>query len=202
MRWFQKKSSHNVDDYNDTTEPLPTHEQTPFIPMPMAPQDQEPTLPAAQFGYPPTQQRGPVPQPAPAPPAYPYVSQPPDAQQQNMPGGQGGAQAGKVSQQSNPGRHPIPLLIGLVFVYIQLLLLVRFVLKVIGLMIDQAWVNSIYGMSEPFITPFRALWQLVPIQLPAQVEMYTLLAVLIYGMCSRILVHVLKLFFRSRSHRN
>lgn len=203
MKWFQRRKVGKADGYNETTEPLPYFDPTAFGAGPAAQEDA--TLPVPQSQYPqfpnqPAQPGTTLQQPPYAPPAYPYVAQPPGVQQ-NQPGsvnGQTQVQPGGENSQKRTKRHPIPLLVGLVFVYIEFVLLLRFVLKLISFLGEQAWANSIYGMSDPFVEPFRLLWQQIPLQLPAPLEVYTLLAVLVYSVCSRVLVHLLKLVLNAR----
>lgn len=99
-----------------------------------------------------------------------------------------------------PGiRHsPIPGLVGTFFVVIQLLLLARFGLKVIGMSADKFWVGDIYELSYIFIWPFRMLLQWIVARIPISTEVYTLLAILLYGFLSRVLVRFLKALLNSR----
>jgi hypothetical protein len=204
MGWFQKKSAKEVDEHDSPTEPL-KDDATVFDPLPDVPM--EATIPAQQQPYTPYGPsqyiQGSANQPNPGVPLGTPV--PPGA---GIPQGwpiDPAANKGSTPQpasagggQARTGRHPLPILVGLCFVYFQLLLLARFVLKITGLMADQAWVNGIYGFSEPLVQPFRALWQLVQLQLPAQIEVYTLIAVLVYGLCSRIIVRLLKLLLKAQ----
>ena len=89
-------------------------------------------------------------------------------------------------------RSSLPLLVGIFFVAVQLLLLVRFVLKLFVISGDTAWVAIVYTISSLFVLPFRLLLQNIALPIPTSFELYTLLAVLIYGLLSRILVHLLK----------
>jgi hypothetical protein len=86
--------------------------------------------------------------------------------------------------------------VGLFFVAVQLLLLVYFALQLIALPGKTPWVGLIYTTGSLFLLPFRLLMQNVAVPIP--VEVYTLLAILIYGLLSRILVRFLKILLRSR----
>lgn len=103
----------------------------------------------------------------------------------------------RKARRPQPKRSPIPALVGLFFVIVQLLLLVRFALKLIAAYDNNAWVNIIYGISDFFILPFRLLFQNAAFSLGG-VEVYTLLAILIYGLLTRILVRFLKAILNSR----
>jgi hypothetical protein len=197
MGWFQMPGTNKIDEHNEPTEPLPLVDMLPTVPI-----QQDKTLPAPsptpadqaapyQPGQP--QQLAPSPQQP-----YPYVP-PPTTQQ-------GPAQEnGEKIKSLNPGKQTRssrrslkPLLPGFFFIAIQTLLLLRFFLKITGLMADQWWVGVVMGVSEVFVSPFRALWLQVSLQLPAQVEVYTLLAVIVYGLISRLLVRLLKTILKSQ----
>src|SRR5712691_5551854 len=94
----------------------------------------------------------------------------------------------------------VPLLVGMFFVAIQLLLLARFVLKLLNLSGSggTTWIAIIYTFGSIFVLPFRLLLQNINLSLPPSIEIYTLLAILIYGLFSRILVHLLKAVLHSR----
>jgi len=53
-------------------------------------------------------------------------------------------------------------------------------------------VGTIYTFSSIFVLPFRLILQSFAPALPSSIELYTLLAILIYGLLSRILVRFLK----------
>ena len=93
----------------------------------------------------------------------------------------------------------VPSFVGIFFVAVQLLLLVRFVLKLFGLQANIPWVALVYFVSNIFILPFRLVLQnisLPPLPIPTSIELYTLLAILIYGLLSRILVRILQAVLR------
>jgi hypothetical protein len=91
-----------------------------------------------------------------------------------------------------------PSLVGIFFVAVQLLLLVRFILTFIGLWDNVTWVALVYTISNIFALPFRLILQNIPLPLPipASIELYTLLAILVYGLLARILVPLLKAILR------
>jgi hypothetical protein len=101
---------------------------------------------------------------------------------------------------SIPRRSPWPILLGLFFVAVQLLLLARFVLKIINWPASTTWVNTVYSVSTVFVLPFQLLWKnlTLPIPIPGSLELYTVLAVLTYMLLSRLLVRVLKALLHSR----
>ena len=90
----------------------------------------------------------------------------------------------------------IPLLAGICFVAVQLLLLVRFTLKLIGLPGNGTLIALVYAISNIFILPFRLILQSIPLPIPTSLELYTLLAILFYGLLSRVIVRILKAVLR------
>ena len=95
----------------------------------------------------------------------------------------------------SPRRSSWPLSVGLFFVTVQLLLLVRFVLKLFALAESTAWIGLIYTISGIFVLPFRLLLQNI-LPFSQVLEIYTLLAILVYGLLSRLLVRLLKAVLR------
>src|SRR5207248_8644674 len=92
------------------------------------------------------------------------------------------------------GQRPIPLFVGMFFVAVQFLLLISFIARINSLASYQQWLGIIYGISSIFLLPFRLLFEHVtlPFSLTIGVEVYTLLAILVYGLLSRLLVRLLK----------
>jgi hypothetical protein len=84
------------------------------------------------------------------------------------------------------------------FVAVQFLLLISFVARLFNLASE--WLQVIYAISTLLLLPFRLLFEHVTLPLSSTlgVEMYTLLAILVYGLLSRLLVHLLKLLLHSR----
>ncbi|GER86710.1 hypothetical protein KDW_08720 [Dictyobacter vulcani] len=91
----------------------------------------------------------------------------------------------------------VPLGIGMCFVGLQLLLLLRFTLKIWHSATTLVWVNGVYASSELALLPFHILLPPLHQELFMYVEPYTLLAVIVYGICSRILVHLLKIIVKA-----
>ncbi len=81
---------------------------------------------------------------------------------------------------------------------IQLLLLVRFVLKLIDpeYQYDMGRCSSM--ICGVFVLPFRLLLQNIAVPISTAFEMYTLLAILAYGLLSRLLVRFLRALLGSR----
>jgi hypothetical protein len=98
---------------------------------------------------------------------------------------------------STPGggrlRKLFPALVGLCFVAVQVLLLASFVLKIVGLWNDTLWANVLYLISDIFIWPLQALVHLLPAPFSIPSQIVALLAILLYGVVSRVVVRCLKL---------
>ena len=91
----------------------------------------------------------------------------------------------------------LPLAVGMCFVLMQMLLLVRFSLKLFDISSDIVWVGAVYGVSNVLVLPFRALFLQLGIPQFFTIETYTLLAIFVYGIVSRILVHTLKVLMKT-----
>jgi hypothetical protein len=113
-----------------------------------------------------------------------------------MPSQEESLPAPKVGQ--NARRKFVPVSVGMCFVAIQIVLLVRFVLKLLQSSPDNSWVGVLYDISNVFVLPFRLLFLQYSVPLFGTLEVYTLLAILVYGVVSRIVVRSLKLLLKTR----
>lgn len=99
-------------------------------------------------------------------------------------------------------RSPVPLVVGIMFVCVQVVLLARVVLMLFGVDSSISWTAWLYVLSGGFAWPFKLLVERfpVPAQIAPEVISYVspLLAILVYGFVSRILVRFLKAFLNSR----
>ena len=170
----------------DEAVPVPTPYERPFPALDDAPANPYPRLPAT--------------------PVYPVLPPlPASAKNKKRQRPAGGASPvypavpSKPMQQAQTKPSSIPSFVGIFFVAVQLLLLIRFVLKLMGLQDDVSWVALVYAISNLFVLPFRLILHNlhnIPLPIPTSLELYTLLAILIYGLLSRILVRVLKAILR------
>ncbi|HEY8756991.1 MAG TPA: YggT family protein [Candidatus Limnocylindria bacterium] len=80
--------------------------------------------------------------------------------------------------------------ITLVFTVVEVLLLIRFVLKLLGANADQALVSLIYGVTDPLIAPFRGIFA-QPSGTPV-VEVATLLAIVFFVLLAALIVAVVR----------
>ena len=187
MRWQQD----NLDDHDAPTEPIMPLKPSPFsatmaderIPTPIP---QERPFPSQPTLSPPFFLNLPAHVPGPAqPPVYPVL---PSAPIYN----------GRRLSPAQKRRSALPLFVGVFFVGVQLLLLVRFVLKLLAFDSGTTWVAVVYIISSVFVLPFRLLLQSIALPIPSAFEIYTLIAILMYGLFSRLLVRLLKALLRSR----
>jgi len=205
QRWKQpqKKNADVPDEHSAPTEPLlpvveeivPAGEIPPtekLLPAPVSYEQPVPQQQAQDI----TQLQGPS--SPPAVPVYPVLPPAPPIQQGHRPAGSAAA----VQPQKSTGstQSPFPLFVGIFFVAVQFLLLINFIARLISLPSYQQWLGVIYGISSIFLLPFRLLFEHVtlPFSLTIGVEVYTLLAILVYGLLSRLLVRLLKVLLRSR----
>lgn len=91
-------------------------------------------------------------------------------------------------------RNLVPPGIRLCAVLIQILLGLRFVGKLVNLTNQISWVNVVYIFSDVLLMPFHTI--LPPLDQPffTRVEVYTLLAIVAYGLCARLLIGLIKIF--------
>ncbi len=195
-----------IDEHDEPTEPIRQVDIAAFVPTIPASSFAEEDVPSAKSATQPFPQHY-VQPPAqssahhlPPPNVYPYLPARKEDFQANRPaGGAAPVQSTPVpvSIQARKGRM-IPIAVGMCFVAVQALLLLRFVFKLLAFSSDISWVAAVYGVSNIFILPFRVLFLQFSIPLFGTIELYTLLAILVYGVVSRIVVRILKLFFKTR----
>lgn len=202
---LQANATTYVDEHDEPTEPIRRTDIAAFLPIPGAedvPSAKSPTQPFPQhYVQPPLV----IPN-APNPPAsvggsYPYLPPKPSVQSGQRPAGGVPPQAEALltpKQGKNTRRKLVPSAVGMCFVAIQMLLLVRFFLKLLQSSADNSWVGVVYDISNVFVLPFRLLFLQYSVPLFGTLEVYTLLAVLIYGVVSRIIVRSLKMLLKTR----
>lgn len=80
--------------------------------------------------------------------------------------------------------------IALVFTVLEVLLLVRFTLKLLGANAGQALVSAIYGITEPLVVPFRGIFA-QPAGTPV-VEIATLLSIIFFVLLAALIVAIVR----------
>lgn len=212
-RSFQPDTTPPIDEHDEPTEPMYRADVDAFVPtLPNnvafsdeegvpSPKSLTQPFPHQYAQSPPIASNGPQYAP-PLVSTYPYLPAKPGVPHENRPAGGALPVQPEVvnthSQGQRVRRNGVPLMIGMCFVAIQLLLLVRFLLKLLNISSDIGWVGAVYGVSNVFVLPFRVLFLQLAIPLLVTAELYTLLAILVYSIASRIIVHTLKALLKTR----
>jgi hypothetical protein len=104
--------------------------------------------------------------------------------------------------QHHTRKSSFPTLVGLFFLAVEFLLLLRLVFSLFGAPISNIWVGFVYTVSTFFLLPFFMLLQNVKIPLINGTEFYLDLlivcAIFVYGIISRILVRFSKALLNGR----
>jgi uncharacterized protein YggT (Ycf19 family) len=90
--------------------------------------------------------------------------------------------------------------VALVFTIIEVLLLIRFVGKLLGANATQGFVAAIYGITEPFVAPFRGIFTQ-----PEGTQMFeiaSLLSVLFFVLVAALIVAMVRAFTGKRAERD
>lgn len=213
-----QNNSYGIDEHDQPTEPMGQIVLTPYgsptyMPGAIA---NEPTIPAAQpdarpvpwqemdraapagpWNYPPH---------TPATPVYPVLPPAPGVNGKGRPAGgaepvvpEGGRTRWRARQ---PRRSFVPILVGFCFVLVQLLLLARVVFTFLGTTASNVWLSLLFNLSDLCVLPVRLLLDNIKVAVPLGAELLNylalLLAILVYGVLSRILVRFLKALLNSR----
>ncbi len=90
--------------------------------------------------------------------------------------------------------------IALVFTVLEVLLLVRFTLKLLGANADQPFVSAIYGITEPLVAPFRGIFA-QPAGTPV-VEIATILSIIFFVLLAALIVAIVRAVTGKRGESN
>lgn len=90
--------------------------------------------------------------------------------------------------------------IALVFTVLEVLLLVRFTLKLLGANADQPLASAIYGITEPLVGPFRGIFA-QPAGTPV-VEIATILSVIFFVLVAALIVAIVRAVTGKRGESN
>lgn len=90
--------------------------------------------------------------------------------------------------------------IALVFTVLEVLLLVRFILKLLAANADQPFVSAIYGITEPLVAPFRGIFA-QPAGTPV-VEIATILSVIFFVLLAALIVAIVRAVTGKRGESN
>jgi hypothetical protein len=209
----QDKRFRQMDDFEQPTEPMSQVFLSPYFTPPYQtgiPVDQA-GVPAPQFDVRPfpisgvAREDG-LSRPTGTSPVYPVLPPVPGESRNGRP--PGGAPPyiepgnAKVTLPRRPRNSSFPVLVGLFFVVVELVLLLRLVFLLMGMTNNDGWVGIVNITSTVFLLPFLALSENVKIPLIYGTELYSGLliafALFAYGLLSRILVRFLKAVLNSR----
>jgi len=90
--------------------------------------------------------------------------------------------------------------IALVFTVLEVLLLVRFTLKLLGANADQPLASAIYGITEPLVTPFRGVFA-QPAGTPV-VEIAAVLSIIFFVLVAALIVAIVRAVTGKRGESN
>jgi YggT family protein len=90
--------------------------------------------------------------------------------------------------------------IALVFTVLEVLLLVRFTLKLLGANADQPLASAIYGITDPLVAPFRGMFA-QPAGTPV-VEIATLLSIVFFVLVAALVVAIVRAVTGRRGDSN
>jgi uncharacterized protein YggT (Ycf19 family) len=90
--------------------------------------------------------------------------------------------------------------IALVFTVLEVLLLVRFTLKLLGANADQPIASAIYGITEPLVAPFRGIFA-QPAGTPV-VEIAVILSIIFFVLLAALIVAIVRAVTGKRGESN
>ena len=90
--------------------------------------------------------------------------------------------------------------IAVVFTVLEVLLLVRFTLKLLGANAEQPLASAIYGITEPLVAPFRGIFA-QPAGTPV-VEIATILSVIFFVLLAALIVAIVRAVTGKRGESN
>ncbi len=209
LRGFRHNDTAHIDEHDEPTEPMRSVDIAAFVPtLPNAvvsPDEADVPAPKSStqpfphhYAQPASSIQGGFQNTPPLSTSYPVLPAKPSIARDNSPMVLTPPEtANRSSQRERVRGNMVPITGGMCFVALQTLLLFRILLKVLSISADNGWVGAIYEVSNVFVLPFRALFLQLAIPQFFTVELYTLLAILAYGVVSRIVVHTLKALFKT-----
>lgn len=200
----QESEEGQIDDHEQQTEPMSRVFLSPMANAPgihkgvPAPQLDERPFPRQSAGPIDSFHRAPG-----IPPAYPVLPSVPVESHNGRPaGGVPPHIHTRKAAPRQPHRSSFPVFVGLFFVAVELLLLLRLICLLFGFSSNNLWVGLVYTLSAIFVLPFRVLLENIKIPILYGTELYSdliiIFALLMYGLLSRILVRFLKALLHSR----
>jgi hypothetical protein len=207
MRKLSEPQFEDYDEHNSPTEPMsaiilsphavPTSSMGGYasytIPAPLPPE-----LPFPQNGQPVAPYAYPIEKPG----VYPVLPQAPIVRGKGRPPGGAGFTGGRAIPVREPHSSAFPSFVGMLFVLAQLVLLARVILLLFGVPASNMLVELVYATGALLAWPLRLLVEHInfPAQFGGDLINYlsALIAILVYGVLTRILVRFLKALLNSR----
>ena len=110
-----------------------------------------------------------------------------------------GAAPRQVTVKPNPDAQvwTVPRVVTLFFTVLEVLLLARFVMKLLGANPDQPLVAALYGLSEPLTRPFQGIWPQT--NTPVVFDLPALLAIVFLFLIAALVVALVRAISGNRT---
>ncbi|MEA2661293.1 MAG: hypothetical protein QOH08_865 [Chloroflexota bacterium] len=111
----------------------------------------------------------------------------------------GAAPAGQVNVNANPYAPvwTVTRVITLLFTVLEILLLIRFAMKLLGANAGQALVAALYGITEPLTRPFQGIWPQT--DGPVVIDLPALLAIVFLFLIAALVVALVRAIAGNRT---
>lgn len=109
------------------------------------------------------------------------------------------APAGQVNVSANPYAPvwTVTRVIVLLFTVLEVVLLIRFALKLLGANPQQPLVNGLYAITEPLVRPFQGIWP--PTNTPVVFDLPALLAIVFLFLIAALVVALVRAISSNRT---
>lgn len=111
------------------------------------------------------------------------------------------APASQVNVNANPSPYApvwtVTRVITLIFTVLEIVLLIRFILKLLGANPQQALVSGLYGITEPLVRPFQGIWPQT--NTPTVIDVPALLAIVFLFLIAALVVALVRAISGSRT---
>jgi YggT family protein len=109
------------------------------------------------------------------------------------------APAGQVNVSTNPYAPvwTVTRVITLLFTVLEVVLLIRFALKLLGANPQQGLVNGLYAITEPLVRPFQGIWPQT--DTPVVFDLPALLAIVFFFLVAALIVALVRAISNNRA---
>jgi len=109
------------------------------------------------------------------------------------------APAGQVNVNASPYAPvwTVTRVITLIFTVLEIVLLIRFILKLLGANPQQALVSGLYGITDPLVRPFQGIWPQT--DTPTVIDVPALLAIVFLFLIAALVVALVRAISGSRT---